>query len=223
MKINNKLISIVSMLLVALVLFSTNKNTGHRVIRVVDGDTIIVAYEEKEERVRLIGIDTPESVHNDERKNTDEGKIASDFTKAKLEGKYVDLEFDVERRDQYDRLLAYVWLEDEMFNRVLLEEGYAKTVVFPPNIKYLDDFKILERQAKEDKKGLWATRDLFDEKTETLGDKISGKYKASKNGDKYHLGNYSHDGQISPKNIIWFDSIKEAEKKGYKPCGICFN
>ena len=74
-----------------------------KVTRVVDGDTIIVDLNGVEERVRLIGIDTPESVHPDASRNLPEGKVASEFTKSRLEGKEVKLEFDVQERDQYGR------------------------------------------------------------------------------------------------------------------------
>ena len=215
-----KFISFGITIIFAIVLLLSNQKEGYKVIRVVDGDTIIVEFGDVEERVRLIGIDTPESVHADEAKNTIEGKIASDFTKSKLEGKNVNLEFDIEERDQYGRLLAYVWLDGKMFNRVLLEEGYAQIATFPPNVKYVYDFKLLERKAKENQRGFWSGQG---ENKETLEEKVSGNFKGSKNGDKYHLKDYTHDGQISPKNIIWFDTIEEAEEKGYKPCGICFN
>lgn len=106
---------------------------------VIDGDTFMfVSQEGNEYKVRMIGIDTPESVHRDESKNTEEGKIASAYTKEKLEGKEVTLELDVETEDQYGRLLAYVWVEGAMFNKILLDEGYAMLMTIPPNVKYVD-------------------------------------------------------------------------------------
>lgn len=131
----------------------------YKVIRVVDGDTIIVDFNGKEERVRMIGIDTPESVHPDAEKNVEEGKISSNFTKEKLESKEVALEFDVQDRDQYGRLLAYVWIGGEMFNKTLLQEGYAQTSTFPPNVKYVGEFTELERIAREANKGLWGLKE----------------------------------------------------------------
>lgn len=126
------------------------------VIRVVDGDTIIVNFEGKEERVRLIGVDTPESVHPDASKNTECGRIASEFTKSRLESKKVGLEFDVQERDRYGRLLAYVYLDGAMFNKTLLSEGMAQISTYPPNTKYVDEFQVLATQAREANKGLWA-------------------------------------------------------------------
>ena len=114
--------------------------------RVVDGDTIIVYDKDGNKlRVRLTGINAPESVHPDEEMNTEEGKEASDFLKELLEDtEYVYLEYDVEQFDQYDRTLAYVWLDDDgeyiMLNEIMLSEGYAEPVFIKPNLKYADYF-----------------------------------------------------------------------------------
>lgn len=110
------------------------------VLRVVDGDTFVVNYNGVEEYVRLIGVDTPESVHPDNTKNTDAGFAASEFTKAYLTGKEIELEFDVQQRDQYGRLLAYAYFDGEMFNEKLLRTGYANMATYPPNVKYVNRF-----------------------------------------------------------------------------------
>ena len=116
--------------------YAETDTTGlYKVIRVVDGDTIVINYEGKNEKLRFIGVDTPESVHPDKTKNTSYGKLAAEYTKGKLLGKSVRLEFDVEKTDKYGRLLAYVYLDDKMFNKTLLEEGYAKVATFPPNVR----------------------------------------------------------------------------------------
>ncbi|MBR6613365.1 MAG: thermonuclease family protein [Clostridia bacterium] len=127
----------------------------YEVVRVVDGDTIVVDFNGKDEKVRLIGVDTPESVHADESKNTKEGILVSDYTKSKLTGKKVKLEFDVQERDKYGRLLAYVYIDGEMYNKHLLEIGYAKIATYPPNVKYVEDFKEIQKEARENKVGLW--------------------------------------------------------------------
>jgi len=130
-------------------------------VRVVDGDTIIVKKSDNSEvRVRMIGVDTPESVNPDESKNTEEGKIASNYTKSMLiEGNTYYLEYDVSPTDKYGRTLAYVWLNDNpehkadkdyivenMYNAKLLANGYAKTMKVPPNTKYADIFKEIEKE-----------------------------------------------------------------------------
>lgn len=136
------------------------------VVRVVDGDTIVVSVEGKEVKVRLIGVDTPESVHEDETKNTAEGKEASEWTTNLLTGKQVYLEYDVENEDNYGRTLAYVYLDDgiTMVNRLLLENGLAQVMTVQPNSKYADEFYDLQVVAREAGKGFWGTG--FFEQTE---------------------------------------------------------
>jgi micrococcal nuclease len=126
------------------------------VTRVVDGDTIVVSIAGEENKVRLIGVDTPESVHSDESQNVPYGQISSDFTRNALEGQQVYLEYDVEPNDQYGRILAYVWLDDVMFNKTLLMEGHAVLATYPPNVRYVDEFTDLQTQARNDGNGLWA-------------------------------------------------------------------
>ncbi len=127
----------------------------YKVVRVVDGDTFIIDYNGKEERVRLIGIDTPESVHPSEEKNTEEGIKTSNYTKERLEGKMVKIELDVQHRDKYGRILAYAYIDGNMYNKELLELGYAKLATYPPNVKYVDEFTKLQEKAREDKVGMW--------------------------------------------------------------------
>ena len=123
--------------------------------RVVDGDTLEVLWRGNLEKVRLIGVDTAESVHPDEQKNTEFGRLAAAYTKEALEGKTVELEFDVQQRDQYGRLLCYVYLDGEMFNERLLEEGMAAVSTWPPNVKYVESFTQAQQRAKEAGAGMW--------------------------------------------------------------------
>lgn len=124
------------------------------VVRVVDGDTIRVSLEGKEVPVRYIGIDTPESV--DPRRPVERmGKEASERNRALVEGKRVRLEKDVSETDRFGRLLRYVWVEERMVNAVLVEEGYAEAVSFPPDVKYQELFSRLEREARDAQRGLW--------------------------------------------------------------------
>lgn len=127
----------------------------YKVVRVVDGDTFIINYNGKEERVRLIGVDTPESVHPNEKKNTEFGKAVSNYSKGKLTNKEVQIEFDVSQRDKYGRLLCYVYIDGYMYNKLLLEEGLAKVATYPPNVKYVDEFVSIQKKARENKKGMW--------------------------------------------------------------------
>lgn len=118
--------------------------------RVVDGDTIIVHDPDGNRlRVRLTGINAPESVHEDESKNTEEGRQASKFMKELLEDvDVVYLEYDEAQFDQYERTLAYVWIDIDgtyvMVNEILLATDYAEPVYIKPNLRYADVFRQYE-------------------------------------------------------------------------------
>ena len=129
------------------------------VAKVVDGDTIRVMIDGEETKVRMIGIDTPESVLADKSKNTEEGTLASDRVKELLLEKSVYLEYDVSAEDHYGRMLAYVYLEDgeTMIERVLLSEGLATIMTVQPNSKYEDEFYNIQKKAREEGKGFWGT------------------------------------------------------------------
>jgi micrococcal nuclease len=127
------------------------------VVRVVDGDTIVVRLDGREESVRLIGIDTPESI--DPRTPVEcYGREASRRAAALLPpGTAVRLVRDVEPRDRYDRLLAYVYrLDDGTFvNLALVQEGFASVATYPPNVAHTDDFVAAAADAREAGRGLW--------------------------------------------------------------------
>jgi micrococcal nuclease len=108
-------------------------------------------------RIRLIGVDTPETKHP--RKPVQPfGKEASAFTKQLVEGQEVRLEFDVQLRDKYRRLLAYVHIGEQMLNAELVRQGYAQVATFPPNVKYQEAFLTLQREAREARRGLWKVK-----------------------------------------------------------------
>lgn len=196
--------------------------TLYKVVRVVDGDTIVVDFNGKDEKVRLIGIDTPESVHPESSRNTDEGITASDFTKNLLSDKSVSLEFDVSERDKYGRLLAYVYLEGEMVNKTLLQEGYAQVATYPPNVAYVDDFTELQRIARENEVGFWGTVSEENIETPTESKITEKRLIGSINSNKYHKEGYTHNGQIADHNLVYFKNIEDAISKGYVPCKLCY-
>jgi micrococcal nuclease len=125
-----------------------------QVIRVVDGDTIEARIGGAVEDVRLIGVDTPETVKPGEPVQCF-GPRASGFTHSQIEGKRVRLVFGVERRDVYGRLLAYVYLGDRLFNSALLRRGLARSLTIPPNDRFAGLFKRLELGAARAGRGLW--------------------------------------------------------------------
>jgi len=124
------------------------------VSRVIDGDTIEVRLHGTTTAVRLIGVDTPETVHPTVGIEC-YGPAASDFTTSRLEGQRVSLEFDVERTDRYGRTLAYVWNGGGLFNATLVRSGYAQVSTYPPNVKYVDRFVAAQRKARTGDRGLW--------------------------------------------------------------------
>lgn len=123
-----------------------------RVVRVIDGDTFEI---EGGERVRLIGIDTPESVKPNAPVEC-YGKEASEYLKSLVEGKMVRLERDRTERDRYARLLRYAYLEDVFINEKLVREGYAESVEYRPDTKFQDRLDEAEQNAKDKRVGRWA-------------------------------------------------------------------
>jgi micrococcal nuclease len=118
----------------------------YKVKKVVDGETIWLYDSDGDSyKIRLIGVNTPEAYTFGNVREQEGGKEASAYTKYLLEGEYVRLEFDVEKYDRYNRVLAYVWLHDgEMLNAKLVEDGYAEAVRYYPNVKYYEYFRSLE-------------------------------------------------------------------------------
>ena len=141
------------------------------VARVYDGDTFRL---DNGDKVRLVGIDTPESSENkklfrdaarlghDVKKILAMGRAASQYTKSLLEGRRVRLEFDIQQRDKYGRLLAYVYrVDDGLFiNEEIIKNGYAYPMTIPPNVRHADEFKELFREAQKAGRGLWASHTM---------------------------------------------------------------
>ncbi|MBI4609886.1 MAG: thermonuclease family protein [Candidatus Rokubacteria bacterium] len=124
------------------------------VVRVVDGDTIHVRVGDRVERVRYIGVNTPE-LHHPTRGEEPGGREALELNRQLVAGKRVRLELDIQERDRYGRLLAYVWVADLMANAELVRRGYAQVMTVPPNVRYQALFLKLQRDAREAGRGLW--------------------------------------------------------------------
>jgi micrococcal nuclease len=125
------------------------------VSKVVDGDTIEVSGK----AVRLIGIDTPETVHPSKPVECF-GKEASQVTKNLLEGKWIKMEKDVSETDKYERLLRYIFLPLDngnllFINDYLVREGFALVLTYPPDVKYDQRLRKAEKEARENSRGLW--------------------------------------------------------------------
>ncbi|MCK9271939.1 thermonuclease family protein [Candidatus Gracilibacteria bacterium] len=134
-----------------------NKNI--KVVRVIDGDTIVVLLNGREERIRLIGVDTPETVHPNKKIELF-GKEASDFTKLSLEGREINLEFDFDRFDKYGRILAYVRIDGVMFNKSIISMGYGRVYLRFP-FKYAKEFEKIGDFAQKNKVGIWSDKETF--------------------------------------------------------------
>ena len=135
------------------------------VTRVVDGDTAVIKVDGQERRVRLLGVDTPETVHPNKPVQFF-GNEASSFTKKSLNGRQVWLEYDENPQDRYKRHLVYLWLSkpsvinentirEYMFNARLLLGGYAKVMIIKPNKRYEALFKKFQDEAKKSRLGVW--------------------------------------------------------------------
>ena len=115
------------------------------VTHIVDGDTFDI---EGDERVRLIGIDTPERGEKYYRESTE-------YLRSLVDGKRVRLKKDVSKRDRYGRLLRHVYVDDVWINKKMIEDGYARLLTYPPDVSHVEVFSLFEQKAREKKIGLW--------------------------------------------------------------------
>ncbi len=207
---------------------ATKENTlPAKVDRVVDGDTLKVTVENREETIRLLLVDTPETKHPTKPVQPF-GPEASKFAKDILEGKEIGLELDVSERDKYGRLLAYVWIGDKMFNEMLLEKGLARVAyIYQPNVKYVDQFKEIQRNAQEKGVGIWSIEDYiledgFNESTpespspKPISDRCQIKGNITSKGEKiYHMPEGSYYDRTIAEEM--FCSQSDAEEAGFRP------
>ena len=128
--------------------------------RVIDGDTIELT---DGRLVRYIGIDSPEVRRREDHRWVVSpepfGLAAQEANKRLVQGKRVRLEYDVETRDRYGRILAYVYVDGQMVNERLVEDGDARVLTIPPDVKYADRFRRLAEDARRAHRGVWAQRD----------------------------------------------------------------
>lgn len=214
-----------------------NRNDNSvKVSRVIDGDTIEV---EGGEKIRYIGIDTPETV--DPRKPVQCFGVES-FNKNKelVEGKEIRLEKDVSERDKYNRLLRYVYVGDIFVNLELIKQGFAYSYSYPPDIKYQDQFVKAQQEARKVKRGLWSicqestqtqtsTTPQTQTQTQNQTNNSSGsctiKGNISSTNEKiYHLigcGSYNQTKIDEGRGERWFCSEQEAVTAGWRKAKNC--
>lgn len=198
---------------------SARKPVTSVVTRVIDGDTIEVR---NVGNIRLIRIDAPEIIHPNKRIET-LGKAAAAACGRLALNKKVKLEFDIQERDKYGRLLAYVWLPDgSMLNFELVRRGYANVSTCPPNVKYQDKLLKGVREAKANKRGLWAPQPTpkknADERKvkQAQTDPVKITVYITRTGKKYHRSGCKY---LARSKIPI--SLQEVKKRGYTPCKVC--
>lgn len=207
-----------------------NDSEAYKIVRIIDGDTVVALIDGKETKIRLIGVDTPETVHPKKSVET-YGKEASQFTRNLLQGESVYLEYEpgAYRRDKYGRLLAYLYrAPDGLFvNLEIIRQGYGHAYTKYPFGK-MELFRFYEKKARESNKGLWVEPKAYKLGFETVIDPDTGIKKCvkkdysdkiilyiTKTGSKYH-----RDGcRYLRKSMIPIE-LEEA-KKEYSPCSAC--
>ncbi len=189
---------------------STSPARWVRVAGVIDGDTIVLTNGEK---VRYLGIDAPETKRP--KKLPDYcGHEAFAVNRSLVSGKKVSLEFDVEQRDQYGRLLAYVFIRNLFVNAELIRQGYAQVSTYLPNVKYRNFFLKLQRQAIAQDRGLWGG--CAEKVLAQPGAKVSGKIIGNKRSKIYHLPGGVFYGKVNKDNRVYFDNEEQAARAGYQ-------
>lgn len=205
------------------------------VVRVIDGDTIEI---EGGQRVRYVGIDTPETV--DPRKPVQcFGVEASNKNKEFVGGKRVRLEKDISETDKYGRLLRYVYVDDIFVNLKLVQDGFAYSSTYPPDIKYQDQFVEAQRVAREQNKGLWntcpaepsspviaptTTQESAPAQSSQPTSACVIKGNISSGGKIYHLPGCASYNQTEIKEVqgeMWFCSEEEAVAAGWRKAKNC--
>ena len=198
----------------------------------VDGDTVVIKFENGvKEKVRFIGVNTPETVHPTKGVEA-YGKESSNFTKENLLGKTIYIEKDISERDKYDRLLRYVWVQipkkiteqeirNKMFNATLVLEGYAQVSTFPPDVKYVDYFIEFQREAREQNRGFWGLDAVSTDAESNFKPIITqnnhGLIKGNINskGEKiYHIPTGEFYNKTTPE--AWFNTEDEAKSAGFR-------
>ena len=171
-----------------------------KVKEVIDGDTIVL---QSGEHVRYIGIDTPE-------KDQPFYQQAKELNQKLIGTKEIRIEFDVQKKDKYGRLLAYVYIGEAFVNAELVRNGLANLYTVPPNVKHSDYFLKLQTEAKEKKLGIWSE-----------AKKPEKNYLARRGSKRFHRPSCTVILSAPRKDLIIFQTKDQALKQGYSPCKIC--
>jgi micrococcal nuclease len=179
--------------------------------KVIDGDTIEL---DNGERVRYIGIDTPEF-----RANQEPDPYAQEAYEANynlVDGKEAYLEFDVQERERYDRMLAYTYFDDLFIYTWLVENGYTQIMTIPPNVTYQDLLLELQTKTREENRGIWEIEPVENKKEDS-----EFPYVGNKNSKKFHHYYCGSVDDMKEKNKVFFLTREDAVEAGYVPCKRC--
>ena len=178
--------------------------------KVIDGDTIELS---NEEWIRYIGINAPELRNGIPDPYSQE---AFEANRNLVIGKEAYLEFDVQERERYDRMLAYTYFDDLFIYTWLVENGYVQIMTIPPNVAYQDLLLELQTKTREENRGLWALNEA-----KANQEKPQFPYIGNKNSKKFHHYFCGSVGNMKEKNKVFFLSREDAIEAGYIPCKRC--
>lgn len=170
------------------------------VAKVIDGDTVELSTGEK---LRYIGIDTPE-------KKEPFYSEAKNYNRRLVEGKRIKIEFDVQKKDKYGRLLGYVYVDGLFVNVEMLKAGLAVLYTYPPNVKYADYFTLIQKKARQERVGVWSEEKELEE-----------FYLVVKGSKRFHRPDCRSLARSKEKDLIRLDSREEALDKGFSACRHC--
>ena len=178
--------------------------------KVIDGDTIELS---NEEWIRYIGINAPELRNGIPDPYSQE---AFEANRNLVIGKEAYLEFDVQERERYDRMLAYTYFDDLFIYTWLVENGYVQIMTIPPNVAYQDLLLELQTKTREENRGLWALNEA-----KANQEKPQFPYIGNKNSKKFQHYYCGSVGNMKEKNKVFFLSREDAIEAGYIPCKRC--
>lgn len=211
------------LLLFFLLGYSLPSDYSHiKVVKVIDGDTVRL---ENGKILRYIGIDTPELRRKIEGRwiysPAPFAEEAEEYNKKLVEGKYVKVEFDVKKTDEYGRLLGYVFVDNTFVNAKLLEEGLAVLYTQPPNVKYVDLFIRLQKKARKERKGLWGSYEVVDASSayKFIGQirRVKGKVLSTYRSQNCIFLNFGKDWRKDFTVVIFRKSWDYFKRKGIDP------
>lgn len=199
-------------------------------VEVIDGDTIKIIYEGKEQKVRYLLVDTPETNHP-KLGEQPFGKEAKERNQELLENGNLEIEFDVgERFDKYNRLLAYIYVDGKSVQKMLLSEGLARVAyVYPPNTRHLNPFEKSQDQAKQQKLGIWSVENYVTEQGFDDKKVVDSKPATAKPANNDNKQNSTPPAETpkpaekppvtpAPQETEWFQNCTELRKK--YPSGV---